>query len=131
MTPAEVLAALGEPQALDAVSPLWSDSLAAQPAAGLPILEPAAIGHSRELAEFGSEVEPVLLRVAARIQAHRPLRRLAWHCAWDEVVLDWVAGGVPGLGRDERSRRAGPLPAARVGLVPRRAFHKGSRLTSP
>ncbi len=82
MSPESVLQALGEPQALAAVAPLWTASAAAMPAGALPFLDPLAIGHSRELAGFTSADEVALLRAAARIQAEAPLRRLAWHCAW-------------------------------------------------
>lgn len=82
MSPAEVLEPLGEGHALAVVSPLWPESQAAMPPGVLPFLAPEAVRRCRDLAGFGPEVEPVLLRTAARIQADPALRRLAWHCAW-------------------------------------------------
>ncbi|MFA6108189.1 MAG: acyltransferase domain-containing protein [Candidatus Latescibacterota bacterium] len=132
MNPADLLEALDEPQALAAVAPGWAESQAAMPPDGLPFLESDAVRHGRDLAGFGADVDPTLLRVAARVQADPALRRLAWHCVWrlldasepssfgDWPELGSVLGedhgvfyllvGLAGVPRVERHHRALGIP---------------------
>ncbi len=78
----EVLRALGETGALEAVEPFWSESMAALPPGPLADLGPVELGRRRQLAGMGAAVGGVVQRVAARIADDPPLRRLFWHCAW-------------------------------------------------
>lgn len=78
--PDRVLASLGIPEAVPLLSPHWADSAATLPDSTPDFLTPPAIARNRGLARLAPEADPVLCRVASRIDASAPLRLLAWHC---------------------------------------------------
>jgi len=75
----EVLRALGEPEAEEAVAPDWAESGDVMPV-GLPaFLRPEEIRSAREYCGLREDLDPLLEGVARRIAARPALSRLAWH----------------------------------------------------
>jgi hypothetical protein len=76
----EVLARIGEPEALEVLQPHWEESLASLGEGVPPFLQPAEFVVSREYCGFGPEVDAELAETARRIAGDAALLRLAWHC---------------------------------------------------
>ena len=75
----EVLSALHEMAALEAVRPAWDESMSLLPAVRPSFLTPDEFSSSREWSGFSQSVEPALEATARRIAEDPALLRLAWH----------------------------------------------------
>ena len=79
LTIQDVLKALNESDAIDAVSAEWNESMATLPDTTLHFLEPDAIIHNREVTSLPYKYDPILLTTADKINNNASLRLLAWH----------------------------------------------------
>ncbi|MDY7011648.1 MAG: acyltransferase domain-containing protein [Planctomycetota bacterium] len=75
-----VLAALGEEDCLEAVSPYWEESEACFPKELPPFLQPERIKESRKWCLLAEYDEPKILETAKRVAEDENLLHLAWHC---------------------------------------------------
>ncbi len=76
-----VLAQLGEMDALESLQPYWSESMVALGDQVPSFLRPQAVLENRIWCGLGPELDTPLLRVAQRIGASPALLGLAWHCS--------------------------------------------------
>ncbi len=76
----DVLSALDESRAEEALRPHWEESTVRPDQRALPFLAPAALRGSREFCGFEPGLDEILLDAAGRINREPALRCLAWHC---------------------------------------------------
>jgi len=76
----DALAAIGEPETIDAVMGNWEASLMTQPADRPSFLCPSEFKVSRHWAGLDAEIDPVLEAGADRIVDNQALLDLAWYC---------------------------------------------------
>lgn len=77
---ADILARLGEMDALEALQPHWEESMSTLGDQVPPFLRPEGVLENRDWCGLGPELDTPLLQAAQRIMADPALLRLAWHC---------------------------------------------------
>ena len=76
----DILATLGESDALETLRPYWEESMSTLGEQTPCFLKPEIVRENRDWCSLPSELDAPLLQAAQRISADPALLRLAWHC---------------------------------------------------